>query len=87
LFLIAATTPTEQPMASKKDKQYQIDVRKMDGEQLRAEVQSLRGKLYTLRTQATTEKVEDISQFRKIRKNIARLLTETTARNSKTAAK
>jgi large subunit ribosomal protein L29 len=74
-------------MASKKDRQYQMDVRKMDDEQLRAEVKTMRSKLYTLRTQATTEKVEDISQFRKLRKNIARLLTETTARASKTAAK
>ena len=74
-------------MASKKDRQYQMDVRKMDDEQLRAEVKTMRSKLYTLRTQATTEKVEDISQFRKLRKNIARLLTETTARASKAAAK
>lgn len=74
-------------MATKKDKQYQIDVRKMPDEQLRAEVESVRSKLYTLRTQATTEKVEDVSQFRKLRKNIARLLTETTARRKAAAVK
>lgn len=67
-------------MASKKDKQFLADARKMSAEQLRAEVESGRSKLYTLRTQATTEKVEDISQFRKVRRNIARLLAEQTAR-------
>ncbi len=72
-------------MASKKDTQTKADYRKLDGEQLTAEVTALRGKLHTLRTQATTEKVEDISQFKKIRKNIARALTEATSRRAKAA--
>ncbi|MGD9689403.1 MAG: 50S ribosomal protein L29 [Phycisphaerales bacterium] len=70
-------------MASKKEKQFLTDARKLSDEQLRAEVESQRGKLYTLRTQAATEKVEDLSLFRKTRRNIARLLTEQTARRAK----
>lgn len=56
------------------------EARKLTDEQLSAEVEGLRGRLYTLRTQMTTEKVEDVSQFRKIRQNIARLMGERTAR-------
>jgi ribosomal protein L29 len=36
----------------------------------------LREKLYTMRVQHVTDKVEDTSQYGKIRKDIARLLTE-----------
>jgi large subunit ribosomal protein L29 len=51
------------------------EARQLTPEQLDGELTSLRGKLYTLRTQAVTEKVEDNSQFRKIRREIARLMT------------
>ncbi len=56
------------------------EVKKLSVEELKAETVRLREKLFTLRNQATTEKVEDLSQFRKVRKDIARLLTERSAR-------
>ena len=52
------------------------EVHKMSPEELTLEVGKLRNDLYDLRSQAVTEKVEDISKFGKIRKDIARLLTE-----------
>jgi ribosomal protein L29 len=45
----------------------------------------MRAKLHKLRTQATTEKVEDISQFKKVRRNIARASTEATRRRATTS--
>lgn len=42
---------------------------------LREELANLRKKQFELRTQSVTEKVEDTSQFRKGRKEIARILT------------
>ncbi len=56
------------------------EVRKLGDDQLKAEIKNLRERVFTLGVQATTEKVEDTSQFRKIRKDIARLLTEQAAR-------
>ena len=48
----------------------------MSMEELGVEVTKLRNDLYDLRSQAVTEKVEDTSKFGKLRKDIARLLTE-----------
>jgi large subunit ribosomal protein L29 len=56
------------------------EVHKMSVEELSVEVAKLRNDLYDLRSQAVTEKVEDTSKFRKLRKDIARLLTERRAR-------
>lgn len=56
------------------------DVRKLTSEELLVEANRLRDRLFTLRGQKTTEKVEDTSQFEKIRRDIARLRTEATAR-------
>lgn len=50
------------------------EARAMTDEKLASEVKALRAQLFTLRSQAVTEKVEDNSQFRKIRRDIARLL-------------
>ncbi len=58
------------------------DVHAMKNEELTLEVKNLRTKLYDLRTQAVTEKVEDTSQFGKVRKDVARLLTEQRARRA-----
>lgn len=55
-------------------------VRAKSIEEISEELKQLRDKLYTLRIQAVTEKVEDNSLFRKVRGDIARLLTEQTAR-------
>lgn len=56
------------------------DIRKLNSEALALELAASRGKLFKLRTQAVSEKVEDNSQFRKIRRDIARMLTEQTSR-------
>ena len=52
------------------------EVHKMSDEELVVELKRLRQHLYDLKSQAVTEKVEDPSQFRKTRRDIARLLTE-----------
>lgn len=59
------------------------EVRAMAQEEIAEELGRLRIKLYTLRTQSVTEKVEDNSLFGKTRRDIARLLTEQTARELK----
>jgi len=52
------------------------EVHKLSVEELLIEVKRLRKRLFELRTQAVTEKIKDTSQFPKIRKDVARLLTE-----------
>lgn len=56
------------------------EVRALDDEQLVAELKSLREKLFMLRSQTVTDKVSDNSSFRKVRADIARVLTEQNAR-------
>jgi large subunit ribosomal protein L29 len=56
------------------------EVHKLSDEELGLEVNRLRRRVVELRTQAVTEKIEDTSQFPKIRKDIARLLTEQSTR-------
>lgn len=56
------------------------EVHKLGDEELAIEVGNLRRKLFELRTQAVTEKIQDTSQFAKIKKDIARLLGEQTIR-------
>lgn len=51
-------------------------VHKLQDEEVRIEVKRLRRHLFDLRTQNVTEKIEDTSQFRKTRKDVARLMTE-----------
>lgn len=51
------------------------EARKLSVEEIDIEVGNLRKKLHELRTQAVTEKIQDVSQFGKIRKDVARLLT------------
>lgn len=55
-------------------------VRAKSDDDIAQELSQLRDKLYTLRVQSVTEKVEDNSLFRKIRRDIARLLGEQNAR-------
>ncbi len=55
-------------------------VKTKSDEDIAEEIALLREKLYTLRVQSVTEKVEDNSLFMKIRRDIARLLTEQNAR-------
>ena len=58
------------------------EVHKLSPEEIDVEVQRLRRKSFDLRTQAATEKIQDTSQFRQIRRDIARLLTERSAREN-----
>jgi large subunit ribosomal protein L29 len=60
-------------------------VRAKSDEEIAEELKQLRDKLYTLRVQSVTEKVEDNSLFRKLRGDIARLLTEQNARRRRAA--
>ena len=62
------------------------EVHKMSVEELGVEVAKLRNDLYDLRSQAVTEKVEDTSKFKKLKKDIARLLTEQRTRQLATKA-
>lgn len=59
------------------------EVHKLSAEELDLEVERLRRKMFELRCQAVTEKIEDTTQFGKVKKDIARLLTE---RNARTAS-
>jgi large subunit ribosomal protein L29 len=57
------------------------EVRKLSKEEISAEATRLRKQLFDLRQQLTTDKVEDNSQFKKVRRDVARLLTERSARH------
>ncbi len=61
------------------------EVHKLSDEEIEVEIQRLRTRGFELRTQAVTEKIEDTSQFKKTRHDIARLLTEQSARRRRVA--
>jgi len=67
------------------------EVRALTDDDIKLELGRTRDKLFDLRGQTVTEKVEDNSQFGKLRKDVARLLTERKVRLSaihkKTAGK
>ncbi|TVQ33291.1 MAG: 50S ribosomal protein L29 [Phycisphaeraceae bacterium] len=52
------------------------EVHKLSDEEIMVELRRLSRRLFDLRTQAVTEKIEDVTQFKKIRSDIARLKTE-----------
>lgn len=56
------------------------EVRKMTAEEMGLELKKLQDKLYTIRAQHVTEKVEDTSVYGKVKKDIARIKTEMTVR-------
>lgn len=56
------------------------EIRKYGLDKIEAEVKAIQRKLFDLRSQAVTEKIADTSQFKKLRKEIARLKTEARAR-------
>jgi len=62
------------------------EVHKLSEEEIQVEVKRLRRKLFELRTQAVTEKIQDTSQFKKLKKDVARLLTERRGRGLAAAA-
>lgn len=59
------------------------EVHKLSDQELAVEVNRLRTVLFELRTQAVTEKLENPQQFGYIRRDIARLLTESTTRRQR----
>ncbi len=63
------------------------EVRKLRDEEIGNELKRLRNRLYDLRSQAVTEKVENTSEFRVVRRDIARLLTERRSRAIAAASK
>ena len=62
-------------------------VHKLSDEELGIEVDNLRKKSFELKTQGVTEKIQDTSQYCKIRKDIARVLTEQSTRRHASARK
>lgn len=56
------------------------EVRKLTDEELGVELKRLRARVYQLRTQAVSEKVEDNTEIRRTRRDVARILTETRSR-------
>ncbi|MBC8203082.1 MAG: 50S ribosomal protein L29 [Planctomycetes bacterium] len=62
-------------------------VHKLSDEELTIEVDTLRKRMFELKNQSVTEKIQDISQYGKIRKDIARLLSEQTMRLKTTQGK
>ena len=62
------------------------ELHKMSDAEIVEETARLRDKLYTLRQQAVTEKLENNREPGNIRKDIARLLTEQSMRAKKTTA-
>lgn len=52
------------------------EVHKFNDEEVSIEIGRLRKRMFELRSQKVTDKIEDTSQFKKTRRDIARLLTE-----------
>jgi large subunit ribosomal protein L29 len=63
------------------------EVRGMKDDELKLTVAKLRTQLFDIKSKRVTETVEDTSQFGKIRKDIARVLTEQRARDMKASKK
>lgn len=59
------------------------EIRAMKTDELHSQLFELRRRLFDVRAQAVTEKLEDPMQVRKTRKDIARLLTVMTERGEK----
>jgi large subunit ribosomal protein L29 len=56
------------------------EVHKFSNEEVSVEIARLRKRMFELRTQKVTDKIEDTSQFKKTRRDIARLMTENRSR-------
>ena len=63
-----------------------VEVHKMSDQELREEEQRLRRRIFDLRAQAVTEKLENPRQLGALRRDIARILTERKNRQTKPAA-
>jgi ribosomal protein L29 len=62
-------------------------VHKLSDEELTIEVGTLRKRMFELKNQSVTEKIQDTSQYGKIHKDIARLLSEQSVRSTSTQGK
>ncbi len=62
------------------------EIKKLGTDEIDIEVGRLRRRLYDLRCQMVTEKIQQTSQFGDVKKTIARLLTEKRAREIAAAA-
>jgi large subunit ribosomal protein L29 len=51
------------------------EVHKFNDEEISIEIARLRKRMFELRSQKVTDKIEDTSRFKKFRRDIARLLT------------
>lgn len=51
------------------------EIREKEGDAIQAELKDLQKKLFELRTQAVTEKLEDPSLLKKTRRDVARMKT------------
>ena len=58
------------------------EVKKMKDEELAIEPARIRREIFELRSQAVTEKLENPHQIRQKRRDLARLLTESSARKA-----
>ena len=56
------------------------EIRKMSAEELKVEQRRLRDRLFELKSQAVTEKLDNPRELTKTRRDVARILTETRAR-------
>lgn len=63
------------------------DIRRLDDEQLKLEADSLRRKLFEMRSQKATAKIEDTSVTRQTRRDLARVETERTVRRARPLTK
>ena len=63
------------------------EIHKMNDEELGVEYDRLRRQLFDLRSQAVTEKLENPKQLGNLKRDIARVLTETRARQIKATQK
>jgi len=70
---------------AKKEELTGAKVRDMTAEELTVSIRKFRDQMYKLRCQTVTEKVEDVSQFGTLRRNVARLKTEQTRREAEAA--
>lgn len=62
------------------------ELREWNEEEMRSELERLQRKLFDLRSQAVTEKLEDPSSLTKVKRDIARILTVRRERTLKQAA-
>ncbi|HED54067.1 MAG TPA: 50S ribosomal protein L29 [Phycisphaerales bacterium] len=67
---------------AKKEELTGSKVRDLTDEEIAVSIRKFRDQIYKLRSQTVMEKVEDNSQFRSLRRNVARLRTEQTRRRA-----